>query len=323
MSRLRTAFQGRRGAVLTVTLIVWTLALFDLTLLPRVSSQYLGTLPPKRLVGVTVAPGSTVVTSVDPDAPADLWILSRQGAKTEVVGSRMPPPHNLRGARQRVLTPDVLATLGALGGKPIDIEEWPGSGPALFVVSSPRRSPTLRVLSLRSGRPLLESKVPVPSQVTDSRDLFVARWSGPRPDLFVVDRDVNRRRAPSPHPWTIRIYTGESGFRKLTFETSIRKKLSRLLSQRDWWLDVGFRRQPKPSLVLVTRGKRTGTGQTEVHVLSGSSGFHRFTLHSGTELPERDGLTKRFVFQSDRRGGAVLMTEIRHGRLRLVPVPLP
>ena len=42
MSRLRAAFQGRRGAVLSVTLIVWALALFDLTLLPRVAGQYLG-----------------------------------------------------------------------------------------------------------------------------------------------------------------------------------------------------------------------------------------------------------------------------------------
>jgi hypothetical protein len=309
--------------VLTVSLIVWALALFDLTLLPRVSSQYLRTLPSKRLVGVTVAPGSTVVTSTDPDAPADLWVISHRGTKVEVVGAQMPRPHNPRGVRQRVLTPSVRTTLGTLGGKPIDVEEWLGSGPALFVVSSPRRSPTLRVLSLRSGRPLLESRVPLPPRRTDSRDLFVARWSGPRPDLFVIDRDVNRRRPKSPHLWSTRIYSGESGFKKLVFQTSIRKKLSKQLSQRDWWLDVGLRRQPKPSLVLVTRGKRTGTGQTEVHVLSGHSGFHRFTLHAGTELPERDGLTRRFVFQSDRRGGAVLMTEIRDGRLRLVPVPLP
>jgi hypothetical protein len=214
-------------------------------------------------------------------------------------------------------------TLGALGGTPIDVEVWPGAGPALFVVSSPRRSPSLRVLSLRAGRPLLESRVPLPPQRSDRRDFFVARWSGPRPDLFVIDRNVNRRRPPSSRPWSIRVYTGESGFERLTFETSLRKLLSKQLSQRDWWLDVGFRRQPKPSLVLVTKGKRTGTGQTEVHVLSGHSRFRRFTLHTGTELPERYGLIRRFVFQSERRGGSVLMAQIRHGRLNLVPVPLP
>ena len=323
MNRLRAAFKGRKGAVLAVSLIVWALAVFDLTLLPRVSSQYLSPLPTKRLVGVRVAPGSMVVTSTDPKSPANLWILNQDNDATRIVGVRLPPPHSLRGVRSKVLTPRLHTTLRAVEGTPFDVEVWPGAGPALFALSSPRRSPLLRVLSLRTGRQLLESRVPVPPQRSDRRDFFVARWSGPRPDLFVIDRNVNRRRPPSPRRWSIRIYSGESGFRKLAFETSIKKSLSRQLSRRDWWLNVGVRRPPKPSLVLVTRGKRTGTGQTEVHVLSGHSGFHRFSLHTGTELPERDGLTRRFVFQSDRLGGAVLMTEIRHGRLRLVPVLLP
>jgi hypothetical protein len=309
--------------VLSVTLIVWALALFDLTLLPRVDTQFLAALPSKRVVGVTVTPSSTLVTSTDPAAPANLWILNHQGATTQVVGVQVPRPHDPRGVRHRLLTHSVRATLPALGGAPVDVEEWPGSGPALFVISSPRRSPTLRVLSLRSGRPLLESRVPLPPQKSDSRDFFLARWSGSRPDLLVVDRDVNRRRPPSPRPWSIRIYSGESGFKKLIFRTPLEKKLSKQLSERDWWLDVGFRRQPKPSLVLVTRGKRTGTGQTEVHILSGHSRFRRFTLHTGTELPERDGLTRRFLYQSERHGGAVLMTEIHGGRLSLLPIPLP
>jgi hypothetical protein len=323
VSRLRAAFQGRRGTVLSVTLIVWALALFDLTLLPRVDTQFLAALPSKRVADVAVMPGATLVTSTNPAAPANLWILNHRGATTQVVGVQMPRPHNPRGVRHRTLIPSVHATLPALGGDPIDLEEWPGSGPALFVISSPRRSTSLRVLSLRTGRPLLESRVPLPPQKSDRRDFFLARWSGLRPDLFVVDRDVNRRRPPSPRPWSVRIYSGESGFKKLAFQTSLRKKLSKQLSERDWWLDVGFRRQPKPSLVLVTKGKRTGTGQTEVHIISGHSRFRRFTLHTGTELPERDGLTRRFIYQSERHGGAVLMTEIRRGRLSLLPIPLP
>jgi hypothetical protein len=315
---------GRKGTVLAISLIVWALALFDLTLLPRrVSSQYLGTLQSKRLVGVTVAPGSMVVTSTDPTSPANLWVLSRHDDATRIVGAQLPLPHSRRGVMAKVLTPRLRTTLRAVEGTPFDVEVWPGAGPALFSLSSPRRSPLLRVISLRAGRQLLESRVPVPPQRSDRRDFSVARWSGPRPDLFVIDRNVNRRHPLSPLRWSIRIYSGESGFEKLAFETSIKKSISKQLSRRDWWVNVGVRRPPKPSLVLVTRGGRTGTGQTEVHVLSGRSGFHRFTLHTGTELPERDGLTRRFVFQSDRRGGAVLMTEIRHGRLRLVPVLLP
>jgi hypothetical protein len=324
VSRLRAAFLGRKGAVLAVSLIVWALALFDLTLLPRkVSFQYLGTLPSKRLAGVTVAPGSMVMTSTNPTSPANLWILSRRDDATRIVGVQLPPPHSRRGVEGKILTPRLRTTLRAIEGTPFDVEVWPGAGPALFALSSPRRSPLLRVTSLQTGRQLLESRVLGPLQRSDRRDFFVAHWSGPRPDLFVIDRDVNRRHPLSPLRWSIRIYSGESGFEKLAFETSIKKSISKRLSRRDWWVNVGVRRSPKPSLVLVTRGGRTGTGQTEVHVLSGRSGFHRFTLHTGTELPERDGRTRRFVFQSDRSGGVVFMTEIRHGRLRLVPVLLP
>jgi hypothetical protein len=315
---------GRKGTVLAISLIVWALALFDLTLLPRgVSSQYLGTLASKRVVGVRVAPGSSVMTSTDPASPANLWILSRHDDATRVVGVQLPPAHSPQGVRRKAFTPSLRTTLRAVEGTPFDVEVWPGAGAALFALSSPRRLPLLRAISLRTGRQLLESRVPLPLQGSDRRDFFVAPWSGPRPDLFVIDRDVDRRRPPSPRPWKIRVYSGESDFEKLAFETSLARPISKKLSQRDWWLNVGIRRPPKPSLVLVTKGKRTGTGQTEVHVLSGRSGFHRFTLHTGTELPERDGRTRRFVFQSDRRGGAVLMTEIRQGRLRLVPVPLP
>lgn len=322
MDRLRVAFQGRRGAVLSVALIVWGLALFDLTLLPRVATQYLGTLPVKRIGEVTVTPGSTLLTSTDPAAPANFWIVSPRGAATEVAGVQLPRAHSRRGVRHRDLTPSVRTTLRAVGGTPVDVEEWPGSGPALFVISSLRRSPALRLISLRSGRPLLESRVPLPPQKSDRRDFFVARWSGPRPDLFVIDRNVNRRRQRHPRRWVVRIYSGESGFRQLVFQASLQKKLSKQLSQVNWWLDVGLRRQPKPSLVLIARGE-TGTEQTEVHILSGHSRFRRFTLHAITELPDEEGPDRPFVYQSERHGGAVLMAVNRRGRLTLVPVPLP
>jgi hypothetical protein len=321
MNRLRAVFRGPMGAVLSVSLIVWALALFDLTLLPRVSSRYLGTLPAKRLADVTVSQRAVLVTSTDPGAPADLWILSRHGAATQVVGVPLPAVHTRRGTRDRALAASMGVTLRALGGTPVDVESWEGE-PGLFVVSSPRHSPLLRLLSLRDGRPLLEATVPLPPQKRDRREFFAARWSGPQPDLFVVDRDVYRRRPPSRRPWTIRIYAGESGFKKIAFETTIRQSLSKRLSEGDFWVDIGTRRQPKPSLVLVTKG-RTGTDQTEIHILSGHSGFRHFTLHTGTELPDQIGLSRRFIFESERRGGTVFMVRTHDGRLSLVPLPLP
>jgi hypothetical protein len=322
VNRLRAAFQGRKGAVLAISLIVWALALFDLTLLPRVAGQYLGTLPAKHLVDVTVPPGSMLMTSTDPAAPADLWILSRHGATTQVIGVPLPVVHTRRGARDKTLTASVRTTLPSPAGLPVDIEDWPGAGPALFVVSSPRRSPSLRLISLRTKRTLLESKLPLPAQKNDRREFFAGHWSGSRPDLFVIDRDVNREHPPSRRQWKIRIYSGESGFKKLVFGTSIKKRLSKQISQGDFWLEVGNRRQPKASLVLITKGE-TGTGQTEVHVFSGRAGFRRFTLESGTELEDRIGLRRRFIFESERRGGTIYMVRDEEGQLSLVPVPLP
>ncbi|HEY6550634.1 MAG TPA: hypothetical protein VIY71_05480 [Solirubrobacterales bacterium] len=322
MNRFRAAFQGRKGAVLSVSLIVWALALFDLTLLPRVAGQYLGTLPAKRLADLTVSPASMLMTSTNATTPADLWILSRRGATTQVVGVPLPIVHTRRGARDKTLTASVRTTLPSPVGLPVDVENWPGAGATLFVASSPRRSPSLRLISLSTKRTLLESRVPVPPQKSNRREFFVAHWSGPRPDLFVIDRDVNRRHPQSRRPWKIRVYSGESGFKKLAFETLIKKRLSRQFSQGDFWIEVGNRRQPKASVVLMTKGE-TGTGQTEVHVLSGHSGFHRFTLESGTELKDRIGLSRRFIFESERRGGTVYMVRNQDGRLSLVPVPLP
>ena len=322
MNRLRAAFQGRKGAVLAVSLIVWALALFDLTLLPRVTGQYLGTLPTKRLVGVTVSPTSMLMTSTDATAPASLWILNRQGATTQVVGVPLPIVHRRRGARDKILTASLRTTLPSPAGRPVDVEDWPGAGPTLFAVSSPRRAPTLQLISLRTKRTLLESRVPLPVQKNDRREFFVARWSGPRPDLFVIDRDVNRSHPQSHRPWKIRIYSGESGFKKLAFEFSMKKQRSRQFSQGDFWIEVGNRRQPKASVVLITKGE-TGTGQTEVHVLSGHAGYRRFTLESGTELKDEIGLHRRFIFESERRGGTIYMVRNEDGRLSLVPVPLP
>jgi hypothetical protein len=322
MNRLRAAFQGRKGTVLAVSLIVWALALFDLTLLPRVTGQYLGTLPAKHLVGVTVPPTSTLMTSTDATAPADLWILSRHGATTQVVGVPLPVVHTRRGARDKTLTASLRTTLPSPAGLPVDVEDWPGAGPTLFVVSSPRRSPSLRLISLRTKRTLLESKLPLPPQKSNRREFFVGHWSGSRPDLFVIDRDVNRLHPQSRRPWKIRIYSGESGFKKLAFEFSMKKQRSRQFSQGDFWIEVGNRRQPKASVVLITKGE-TGTGQTEVHVLSGHAGFRRFTLESGTELKDEIGLHRRFIFESERRGGTIYMVRNEDGRLSLVPVPLP
>ena len=153
---------------------------------------------------------------MDPQPQGDLH-AGRRGAAAD----RAQP----RGGRDKTLTASVRTTLPNPAGLPVDIEDWPGGGPTLFVVSSPRRSTSLQLISLKTKRTLLKSKLPLPAQESDRREFFVAHWSGPRPDLFVIDRDVNQRHPKSRRLWKIRVYSGETGFKQLAFETSLKKAL--------------------------------------------------------------------------------------------------
>lgn len=321
MSRIRTAFRGRRGVVLSISLIVWALAVFDLTLLPRVSTPFLVKLPARELVGVKVPETARLLTSAGRPGGDDLWILNRQGARLGVIGVDLPRMHT-REYRRRKMTAGLRTTVPAPRGVPVDVEDWPGTGPTLFAVSSPERSPTLRLVSLRSGRQVLEADPPLPPQESDKRNFFIAPWRGSGPDLFVVDRDAHRRKPRSRRLWTVRIYSGESDFKKLIHESKIRSRLSEKLSEPDWWMDIGYQnRRKEPNLVLVTKSRKTGTGKTEVHIISGRSGFHHFNLHAGIDFADR--IKRPFLFESEKRGGTVLMVKLEGGRLSLVPVPLP
>jgi hypothetical protein len=327
-SRIRALFSGRKGAVLSVALIVWGLTLFDLTLLPRQDTPFLPALGTERLVDVRVVPSATIVTSADPTSPGGPWVLTRQGNNLDVVGTLLPDEHDPRRPTNHIFRPRLRATVPNIEVQtPIAVDGWNKWAPALFTISSARESPTINVYSLqRPGHPLLSSNVPLPPQTTDRRDFFIARWSGLRPDLFVVDRNTGRRKPqsePSLHPWSISIYSGESGFKRLIERSFIRPKLSRRLSKSNWWLDVAPVRQKKPNLFFITRERRTGSHQTEIHVLSGQSKFHNFSLHAATALPQRLGLARRFVFQPGREGGAVLMVKIEHDKLSIRALPLP
>lgn len=328
-NRLAAILSSRKAAVLSAALAIWGLTLFDLTLLPRIDTEYLGKLPSKRLVGVTVTPNATVMTSADATSPANLWVLTRHGKNVKIIGTHLPSEqHRDRKVGGRILLVRMRTTVRRLGrAAPIAVDSWTGRTPALFTVSSAHRFPVLRIVSLQGKhRLVLESRVPLPPQTTDQRNFFIAKWSGSRPDLFVIDRNAERHRPlrpPSSQPWSIRVYSGESGFSRLIVRTLIRPKLSRRLSKFDWSLDVGSRHHQKPSLVLITKAPITGSGKTEVHILSGRSKFRAFSLHAATDIAKRVSLERQFVFQSERNGGSVLMSEIARGHLLVLPVPLP
>ena len=324
----RAALRGRKGAVLCVALVIWGLTLFDLTLIPRAGNQFLQALGANRLVGARVSSKATVVTSADPTSPIGPWVLTETGNTVGVLGTQLPTSQLGLARAHHIFHPRETTTVDLPNGvKPVDVDRWDGDNLALFAISAPRRQPTLYVYSLHNPKhPAMISRVPLHAQTTDRRNFFVATWSGRRPDLFVIDRNANRRRpltAPSTRRWSIDVYSGESKFRDRIEHFLATRKTSRILSKYEWWLDIGSRRKHKPSLILVTRSRLTGSGRTEIHVLSGKSRFRAFSLHAATELPQRLGLDRQFAFESGPGGGSVLMFKIQRGKLSVRLLPLP
>jgi hypothetical protein len=245
-----------------------------------------------------------------------------------VIGTHLLPKVAERHRLGHVFRPRLIAVVPSGGARPLDVNPWGRAGPALFTLTSPRRAPTVEAYALRDPRRrLLSARVPLGPQKTDRRHFFIATWSGPLPDLYVVDRNRKRRRPklePSLMPWHVRIYSGESGFTELIQHTRIRRKLSRLISKYDYWLDLAPRHNRKPDLVLVTRERRTGSDRTEVHIISGRSRYRRFITHAASELPQRSGHMWPFVMQPrPGKGGSVLLVRTEDATLILKPVVLP
>lgn len=110
-----------------------------------------------------------------------------------------------------------------------------------------------------------------PLSLTARRETFIAHWSGPQEDLFVLDRETVLGRS------TLRIFSGESRFRRRLL-TARPPLLPTPLDQAT--TDVAAVTGKRPDLVLVRRG---AAGQNvEVHVLSGESRFGRFVAEQST-----------------------------------------
>jgi hypothetical protein len=160
----------------------------------------------------------------------------------------------------------------------------------------------------------------------DRREFFLAPWGKHQLDLFVLDRNTNRRwplQPPSSQPWVLRIYSGATTFAQSIAKIPLRSKLSKRLSKGNWWISLGKQRAPKPNLIMVTKAHQTGSERTEIHVLSGGQDYQHFSTHLATEWPARQSLLHPFVFTRGPHGGTVLMVLIDRGRFRVQAVPLP
>jgi hypothetical protein len=321
---LRGALSTRLGAVAAVSIVVWGLTLFDLTLLPRAPGGFLAAYDAQKVLGVRIDDQTKLVTTSNPMTPNGLWVVNSERGSLQVSGTDIPKPKGEMLKPVRVVTRASVPHTG--NAEDYVIGDWK-SGPAIFEISSPDARPRVTGYSLdHPGRPLLSARPPIAPLTMDRRNFYLARWSGPLPDLYVIDRNAGRRlpkRQPSYTPWTISIYSGESGFTRLVKKIPVRSKLSRRLSKFDWWVGIGSRNGRKPAMVLVTRERRTGSHRTEVHILSGRFAYQHFSLHAATALPQRIGQSREFLFQANKHGGLELIIKREPPRLSLRVLPLP
>jgi hypothetical protein len=125
------------------------------------------------------------------------------------------------------------------------------------------------VLALQPGLPKLQvATVPTPPPA-GVRTISVATWDAPKPDLFVIDRGAPRV------PVAVRIYSGESGFRK--FLVGVRLPIEEPDPTRSLLEVARIQGGQRPDLILFKR--RGPLGEPEVHVLGSDSLFSSFDQH--------------------------------------------
>jgi extracellular elastinolytic metalloproteinase len=190
------------------------------------------------------------------------------------------------------------------------LADWTGDGrPDLFAI---RRSGTasgnVEVQVLSGGDKfqsfVLQTATALP--VTDaSVDFLVTDWTGDgRPDLVAVQRAGTGTTSTE-----VRILSGADQFQSLVLQTGTalpETDESVAFALADWTGDG------RPDLVAIMRSA-TGTGSTEVHVLSGGDRFQSFATETGTALPQTDGTYAFAVSDWSRTGRPDLIAVKRSG----------
>lgn len=196
-----------------------------------------------------------------------LWALTRRSLTVRATPVGMsdtsPAPRAATFKLRRRTTPRTQ----------LDLAGWVGEANALFVMEPSNRGVKVAVYSANTGREVALGRAPEPSQFPGAtRQVFVATWDGNTPDLFILDRGARGERA------RLAVYRGEEIFsrRVLLVQLPLIE-----LSPAIWGVDVGRVGGTKPDLLMLTR--RGGSGEPEIHVLSGESAYQSFELQSPIE----------------------------------------
>lgn len=132
---------------------------------------------------------------------------------------------------------------------------------------------------------ILHTGTPQP-ETGDDHDHIVADWNRDGyPDLIIIKKYNTGTGSTEVH-----ILSGASNFQQFILHTGTPQEETGInydFATGDWDRD-GY-----PDLFIIKK-YGTGTGMTEVHILSGSSSFQRFILHTGTaQHPTGDEYTFR------------------------------
>lgn len=127
---------------------------------------------------------------------------------------------------------------------------------------------------------LSETVLGLPVTTATQYDFALADWDGDKTlDLVVIKKGSTDSKTTE-----VCILSGASNFQDIILNTET------ALHETDdtWAFSMGrWNAGRKPDLFAIKKS-RTGTNSTEVHVLSGASGFRKFILQTGTCLHETD-----------------------------------
>jgi hypothetical protein len=299
--------------VIAIGLFVWGLSITDLGRERRPDATILTETPPAPWVGVSPGRAAQFASPSDPTDPVGPYLLERRGSSLQVSASS-----GLAGGRYKT---DLRALVPVGSADAFDVDRWgQRRRPALFAVSESSRRFDVTVFGLEGEPSVVASGgAELPPAREGDRTFLAGTWSGREPDLFVIDAGKGALGERGFQPWTLRIYSGESGFSELQLLLRLPDRIGPSLEP--WWIDLRRLADSPTDIVLTSRDVETSTGKTEIHVLSGASQFQVFSFEAPTPIADQPGPSHQLLYHRLPGAGALLDIEV-DGGVKIQEVPI-